>query len=325
MIHETSSTSQSRSSHSSHASFPIIAVAIIGIFATIFLLVFYYIFVIKCCLNWHRIDILRRFSLSRNRNHHQPLVPISTTPEPKGLHESVIRSIPIFQFRKDNYFDNNECAVCLGEFQANEKLRMIPNCAHYFHIDCIDVWLQNNPNCPLCRNSISISIPSHFTTLQDQSPQVVTNEEDFVVIELSNGDVGSTNVEENKEEALVVKKMGKKTRRKNGYVTSMGDECINVNTRTKGGCDDDQFLIQPIRRSFSMDSASDRQLYVAVQEILQRNSMNHVDVIQVNDGFGSSSGGSSSSNTRLRRGVFSFGHTRSAILPFHDLNHKTTI
>ncbi|XP_023770769.1 RING-H2 finger protein ATL16 [Lactuca sativa] len=329
MTHE--SPAKSLSPHSSHASFPIIAVAIIGIFATIFLLVFYYIFVIKCCLNWHRIDILRRFSLSRNRNHHQPLVPHHLpSPEPRGLHESVIRSIPIFQFQKQKDSDDivGECAVCLAEFQHDEKLRMIPNCAHVFHIDCIDVWLQNNPNCPLCRNSISISIPPHFPVPDHQQliPPPALDEEDYVVIDLcsSNGNGGGgSNGQTNDGEDLQPisgepiaitpsprKKMGKKLRKKYGLLSSMGDECIDVSSRRKG---DDQFSIQPIRRSFSMDSASDRQLYLAVQEIIQRNQMNNVEAIESIHECSSTGTGSS----RLKRGFFSFGHARSAVLPLH--------
>lgn len=144
-------------SHSSDTSFPIIAIAIIGILATAFLLVSYYIFVIKCCLNWHRIDLLRRFSLSRNRNRDDPLMGYYPAIETRGLDESVIRSIPIFKFKNRDFGERSfcECAVCLNEFQEDEKLRIIPNCGHVFHIDCIDIWLQNNANCPLCRNSIS--------------------------------------------------------------------------------------------------------------------------------------------------------------------------
>nr|GEW16944.1 RING-H2 finger protein ATL16 [Tanacetum cinerariifolium] len=180
---------------SPHASFPIIAVAIIGIFATIFVLVFYYIFVIKCCLNWHRIDILRRFSLSRSRsdNHNYHQHHFTSSELPKGLDESVIRLIPILKFQKKQNDSDNECAVCLAEFQDNEKLRMIPNCAHVFHIDCIDIWLQNNPNCPLCRNSISISIPSHYPVPEhidiDTSPPALCEDNDYVVIELCSDDV----------------------------------------------------------------------------------------------------------------------------------------
>lgn len=317
-------------SHSSDTSFPIIAIAVIGILATAFLLVSYYIFVIKCCLNWHRIDLLRRFSFSRSRHREDPLMVYSPAIESRGLDESVIRSIPIFQFRKGGGREfgersHCECAVCLNEFQEEEKLRIIPNCSHIFHIDCIDVWLQSNANCPLCRTSISTTprFPVHQIIAPSSSPQdpspyannYIGGDEDFVVIELGNDSSADSSLlrpperlnsrelsapsispsPRKLEQRIVPKKA-----RKFHHVASMGDECID--TRGK----DDQFSIQPIRRSFSMDSSNDRQLYLAIQEILQQNR-------PVSD-FSPSEGCSS----RFRRSFFSFGHgrgSRSAVLP----------
>ncbi|XP_057793006.1 LOW QUALITY PROTEIN: RING-H2 finger protein ATL16-like [Salvia miltiorrhiza] len=136
------------SAHTSHASFPIIAVAVIGILATAILLVSYYIFVIKCCLNWHRIDLLRRFSFSRRRAAETPASPAAAYFPPlenRGLNEAAIRAIPIFKFGSEASSSDDDaaksqsqscdCAVCLNEFQRGEKLRMIPNCSHIFHID----------------------------------------------------------------------------------------------------------------------------------------------------------------------------------------------
>ncbi|KAJ7954729.1 RING-H2 finger protein [Quillaja saponaria] len=182
--------------HSSGTSFPIIAIAVIGILATAFLLVSYYIFVIKCCLNWHAIDLIRRFSPSRRREDQLVIHSIGT--EPRGLEEALIRLIPVIQFKKQGSSDSSEseCSVCLNEFQENDKLRIIPNCSHVFHIDCIDVWLQNNANCPLCRTSISTN--TRFQTGRvftpnpsppDSTPftdNLMGGDEDFVVIELSN-------------------------------------------------------------------------------------------------------------------------------------------
>ncbi|KAJ4895267.1 RING-H2 finger protein ATL1 [Raphanus sativus] len=147
-------------SSSSATSFPILAVAVIGILATAFLLVSYYVFVIKCCLNWHQIDIFRRRRRSSDQN---PLMIYSPHELNRGLDESAIRAIPIFKFKKrgvvqgeeDQDKSSQECSVCLNEFQEDEKLRIIPNCCHVFHIDCIDIWLQGNANCPLCRTSVS--------------------------------------------------------------------------------------------------------------------------------------------------------------------------
>ncbi|BAH95517.1 Os12g0143750, partial [Oryza sativa Japonica Group] len=46
-----------------------------------------------------------------------------------------------------------ECAVCLQDFVAEEKLRMMP-CSHTFHQRCIFDWLRLSCICPLCRRAL---------------------------------------------------------------------------------------------------------------------------------------------------------------------------
>ncbi|KAL2469696.1 RING-H2 finger protein ATL16 [Abeliophyllum distichum] len=321
--------------HHSHTGFPIIAVAIIGILATAFLLVSYYIFVIKCCLNWHRIDLLARFSFSRRRRVEDPLMVYSPAAENRGLDEAAIRSIPTFHYKKGTDKQelaekgSCECAVCLNEFQEDEKLRGIPNCGHVFHIDCIDVWLQNNANCPLCRTSISATRPNirfpldqilgSTTSPQDPNPHTdnfTGRDEDYVVIEITERDTNISpsllRVEErlNSSELsssvgpspskLFEQKVSRRKAKRFSHISSMGDECID--SRQK----DDEFAIQAMkRRSFSMDSAADRHLYLAVQEIIQQNKQ----VFDVCPNEGCSS--------RVRS-FFSFGQgrgSRSAVQP----------
>ncbi|CAI9098206.1 OLC1v1034815C1 [Oldenlandia corymbosa var. corymbosa] len=43
------------------------------------------------------------------------------------------------------------CAVCLSEFNQGDEVRVLPGCAHTFHVSCIDKWLNLHRNCPLCR------------------------------------------------------------------------------------------------------------------------------------------------------------------------------
>ncbi|KAL6848030.1 hypothetical protein ACP4OV_022158 [Aristida adscensionis] len=45
------------------------------------------------------------------------------------------------------------CCICLSKFSNNEDLRELP-CAHVFHMECIDKWLQINALCPLCKAAI---------------------------------------------------------------------------------------------------------------------------------------------------------------------------
>ncbi|KAL8048149.1 hypothetical protein ABFX02_07G044900 [Erythranthe guttata] len=331
--------------HSSHTSFPIIAVAIIGIIATGFLLVGYYVFVIKCCLNWHRIDLLRRFSFSRRRRV-DATSPTSRSPAAaaanRGLTESAIRSIPVFKFKKKaasiiNNNNNNaamiktttcDCAVCLNEFQEDEKLRIIPNCGHLFHIDCIDVWLQNNANCPLCRTSISSNY-TNYTVQENQDP-IFTD--DDVVIEIgreppspssrpviperertgSDGLILTTNTNTNNNIISHSPKiLSRKKSKKLSHVWSMGDEWID--NRKK----DEQFVVnQPMRRSFSMDSAADNHLYLAVQEIIKGQLLQDLNNYQVN--YYPNEVCSSSSSRSIKRSFFSFGQgkgSRSAVQP----------
>ncbi|GMI98432.1 Arabidopsis Toxicos en Levadura 68 [Hibiscus trionum] len=75
-----------------------------------------------------------------------------------GLDQAVINSYPKFRFSKESAAAcssnlNTTCSICLCEYKDSEMLRMMPECRHYFHAFCIDVWLKLNGSCPVCRNS----------------------------------------------------------------------------------------------------------------------------------------------------------------------------
>lgn len=294
--------------------FPILALAVIGIMATAFLLIGYYIFVSKCCLNWQQLDPLRRFSVVRARRSEDPLMAYSPSWLTRGLDDLLIREIPSFQFTKSEGEEDTslyKCVVCLNEFQENDTLKVLPTCKHCFHLDCIDIWLQSNDNCPLCRLSISgnTRYPIDRIVAPNSSPQepppfisraYVGSDEDFVVIELSDEQdsrehlVQSVSLSPRKVEQRNVKTKPTKSHR----ASIMGDECINVRE------DDDSFYRQPIRRSFSMDSAVDRNVYVSVQEIIRQDR--RFSEIRHNE----------ECSSRVRKPFFSFGHgRRSSVLP----------
>lgn len=49
---------------------------------------------------------------------------------------------------------NADCIFCLEEFKKGELCRMLMNCKHVFHTNCIDKWTVKNDYCPICRSSI---------------------------------------------------------------------------------------------------------------------------------------------------------------------------
>ncbi|XP_026405965.1 RING-H2 finger protein ATL13-like [Papaver somniferum] len=73
-----------------------------------------------------------------------------------GVDQSYIDTLPVFFYNaimgiKKYPFD---CAVCLCEFEDDDKLRLLPKCSHAFHLECIDTWLLSHSTCPLCRGSL---------------------------------------------------------------------------------------------------------------------------------------------------------------------------
>ncbi|CAD5181015.1 unnamed protein product [Musa acuminata subsp. malaccensis] len=72
-----------------------------------------------------------------------------------GVDQSFIDTLPVFLYRSiiclEDPFD---CAVCLCQCEADDKLRLLPKCSHAFHVQCIDTWLMSHCTCPLCTRSL---------------------------------------------------------------------------------------------------------------------------------------------------------------------------
>lgn len=46
------------------------------------------------------------------------------------------------------------CLVCQCEYEGGDEIRALP-CEHEFHKECIDGWLADHKECPLCKASVS--------------------------------------------------------------------------------------------------------------------------------------------------------------------------
>lgn len=108
----------------------------------------------------------------------------------------------------------------------------------------------------------------------------MASDEDFVVIELRGERVATLpqmqqeRTQRSDTRERIVENRSYSTR-KCHHFSIMGDECIDVRKK-----DEQFFSIQPIRRSFSMDSAYDRQVYLDFQTTLQQNTRHQNQAIK---------------------------------------------
>ncbi|XWS44979.1 hypothetical protein CRYUN_Cryun15aG0096400 [Craigia yunnanensis] len=186
-----------------------------------------------------------------------------------GLQQSVIDSITVFKYKKDEgLIEGTECSVCLNEFQEDESLRLLPKCSHAFHLPCIDTWLRSHKNCPLCRAPVvcetmvaqaSASEPNSIDS-GSRNETLVENSENYGC-GLGRNDVGEGgtselrtcpiqdgNTSENSKKSLVHSK------------TRSFDSDSHVLSDLAGVQDD----VQPMRRSVSLDLSFALEIYTDV-------------------------------------------------------------
>ncbi|KAL5714685.1 RING-type E3 ubiquitin transferase [Ranunculus cassubicifolius] len=95
-----------------------------------------------------------------------------------GLNKEIREMLPIIVFKETFSIRDTLCSVCLGDYQAEDRLQQIPVCSHTFHMDCIDHWLTSHTTCPLCRLSlVPASSDSHLSDNQSEpQPQEIHNQ-----------------------------------------------------------------------------------------------------------------------------------------------------
>ena len=61
--------------------------------------------------------------------------------------------------RETTTFAGDGCAICLREeFDEDEMCKVLPECHHVFHSDCVDQWLKTKQNCPVCRKVFRVVV-----------------------------------------------------------------------------------------------------------------------------------------------------------------------
>lgn len=237
-----------------------LVIAVIGVLATAFFLLSYYILLSKCCRNSDSLrgrlqqDSNEEFDDARNLVYHE-VWQIATT----GLDEALIKSIAVCKYKKgDGFVEGTDCAVCLNEFREDESLRLLPKCCHAFHLPCIDTWLRSHSNCPLCRAAIIFTSP---LTLQSPSPpssESISDHGPSVEIQVENGapaTIDDLETGAREESSLSNNAISKYPFRTLSDLGSMVSRHTIIEIQENG--------IQPIRRSVSMDSLSPCRVSIA--------------------------------------------------------------
>ncbi|XP_010538901.1 PREDICTED: RING-H2 finger protein ATL7-like [Tarenaya hassleriana] len=129
-------------------------------FTFIILFLFYLIYLRRHSVDWSSLGVRSSFITTNN----------TLSVAELGLSKEVRGMLPIVVYKESFSVTDSQCSVCLGDYQAEDKLQQIPACGHTFHMDCIDQWLTTHTTCPLCRLSlVPKSSPSQPHHSQDPS------------------------------------------------------------------------------------------------------------------------------------------------------------
>jgi hypothetical protein len=63
--------------------------------------------------------------------------------------ESVVSELPVLKISSDHN-EFSECPICQETWIIGEDAKLLP-CKHYFHENCIGMWLGTRNSCPICR------------------------------------------------------------------------------------------------------------------------------------------------------------------------------
>jgi len=80
---------------------------------------------------------------------YEQLLILDNTIVKKGISAEEMKQFPAKVHLK-NLDGPVSCSVCISDCESGEVLREL-SCGHKFHRDCVDVWLENNITCPVCK------------------------------------------------------------------------------------------------------------------------------------------------------------------------------
>lgn len=85
-----------------------------------------------------------------DNNSYERLVNLPVVPTPAKNRDI----LPVMVVQDEVKGEN--CAICLSEFEIGCQIKTLP-CAHKYHVDCIDKWLETQNKCPICKHHVDNS------------------------------------------------------------------------------------------------------------------------------------------------------------------------
>ena len=70
----------------------------------------------------------------------------------------LMKLLPWYKITKEqmNMENKDKCPICLSEWNIGDVVGKLA-CGHEFGLDCLNKWLTEKRNCPLCREALNVS------------------------------------------------------------------------------------------------------------------------------------------------------------------------
>ena len=73
----------------------------------------------------------------------------------RSIAHNILEKLLKIKFDPTTFGIGKECAICTKAYEKEDQIITLPcDPRHYFHEECIKVWLQQNAICPICRAKV---------------------------------------------------------------------------------------------------------------------------------------------------------------------------
>jgi hypothetical protein len=106
-----------------------------------------------------------------------------------GCNLNVLRQSTNVETYNSLFNSDNErlCSICQSNYIDHQIIRKISHCGHFYHINCLDEWFENNVKCPECQYDLRESIHTTDTNTNTSNTNTSnTNESNIFTFLLNN-------------------------------------------------------------------------------------------------------------------------------------------